>query len=101
MNWSYARDPHLRNLPAMVRQKMAPPDKVFIKNGDGRTFTFLDFWMLAGRMANAMASNGVRAGDRVAVQAEKSPEAIALFLACARLGAVYLPLNTAYTLAEV
>jgi malonyl-CoA/methylmalonyl-CoA synthetase len=101
MNWPYARDPRLCNLPAMLRHKMKSPDKIFIRNSDGRVFTFLDFWMLAGRMANALAANGVRTGDRVAVQAEKSPEAIALFLACARLGAVYLPLNTAYTLAVI
>ena len=52
-------------------------------------------------MANALAAGGARTGDRVAVQVEKSPEALALFLACARIGAVYLPLNTAYTLAEI
>ncbi len=44
---------------------------------------------------------GVRPGDRVAVQVEKSPEALMLYLACLRTGAVYLPLNTAYTLAEL
>jgi malonyl-CoA/methylmalonyl-CoA synthetase len=37
----------------------------------------------------------------VAVQVEKSPEALMLYLACLRAGAVYLPLNTAYTLAEL
>ncbi len=42
-----------------------------------------------------------RPGDRVAVQVEKSPEAIFLYLACLRAGAVFLPLNTAYTLAEL
>ena len=77
------------------------PDKVFIRNSDGRNFTFYDVWRLAGKMANALAAGGVKTGDRVAVQVEKSPEAITLFLACARLGAVYLPLNTAYTWAEV
>jgi len=100
MNWSYA-DPQLRNMPALVRHKMKSPDKIFIRNGDGRNFTFLDIWALAGQMASALAASGVRTGDRVAVQVEKSPEAITLFLACARLGAIYLPLNTAYTLAEV
>jgi malonyl-CoA/methylmalonyl-CoA synthetase len=101
MNWSYADDPQLRNLPALVRHKMKSPDKIFIRNGDGRNFTFLDIWALAGQMSSALAASGVRTGDRVAVQVEKSPEAITLFLACARLGAIYLPLNTAYTLAEV
>jgi malonyl-CoA/methylmalonyl-CoA synthetase len=101
MNWSYAPDPRLRNLPALLRHKMKSPDKNFIKNSDGRVFTFLDFWALAGQMANALAASGVRTGDRVAVQVDKSPEAIALFLACARHGAVFLPLNPAYTLAEI
>ena len=47
------------------------------------------------------ASQGVAPGDRVAVQVEKSPEVIFLYLACLRAGAVYLPLNTGYTLAEL
>lgn len=101
MSWSYADDPQLRNLPALVHRRMTAPDKLFIRNGDGRDFTFFDFWTLAGQMANALAAQGVKTGDRVAIQVDKSPEAIALFLACAKLGAVYLPLNTAYTQAEV
>lgn len=101
MSWSNADDPQLRNLPALVHRRMTAPDKIFIRNGDGRDFTFFDFWTLAGQMANALAAQGVKTGDRVAIQVDKSPEAIALFLACAKLGAVYLPLNTAYTEPEV
>ncbi|MGE0240611.1 MAG: AMP-binding protein, partial [Parvibaculaceae bacterium] len=101
MTWSYADAPQLRNLPALLRHRMKSPDKVFIRNGDGRDFTFFEVWALAGQMANALAAGGVKTGDRVAVQVDKSPEAVTLFLACARLGAVYLPLNTAYTLAEI
>ena len=41
------------------------------------------------------------AGDRVAVQVEKSPAAVLLYLACVRAGAVLLPMNTAYTDDEV
>src|SRR5262249_25958226 len=55
----------------------------------------------SARFANAIVSLGVRTGDRVAVQIDKSPEAILLYLACLRAGAVYLPLNPAYTLAEL
>jgi malonyl-CoA/methylmalonyl-CoA synthetase len=101
MTWSYSADPAVTSLPALVKARMKAPDKVFIRNGDGRTFTFGEIWALAGRMAGALADQGVTAGDRVAVQVEKSPEAITLFLACARLGAIYLPLNTAYTLNEL
>ena len=55
----------------------------------------------SARFAHALRALGVRAGDRVAVQVEKSPEAVLLYLATLRLGAVYLPLNTAYTAAEL
>ena len=46
-------------------------------------------------------ANNVAPGDRVAVQVAKSVEAIALYLATVRAGAVFLPLNTAYTRSEV
>jgi malonyl-CoA/methylmalonyl-CoA synthetase len=80
---------------------MRNPAKVFIRNGDGRILTYGGMWDLAGRLAGALRAHGVGVGDRVAVQVDKSPEAIVLFLACARAGAVFLPLNTAYTLNEV
>jgi malonyl-CoA/methylmalonyl-CoA synthetase len=101
MNWTYTVDPSDTSLPALVRARMRDPAKVFIRNGDGRTFTYGAMWDLAGRLAGALRAHGVGIGDRVAVQVDKSPEAIVLFLACARAGAVFLPLNTAYTLNEV
>ncbi|MEO1265999.1 MAG: AMP-binding protein, partial [Pseudomonadota bacterium] len=52
---------------------------------------------LSARYANALAARGVRPGDRVMVQVEKSVEAVALYLATVRTGAVFNPLNTAYT----
>ncbi len=54
-----------------------------------------------GRMQNRLMELGVKPGDRVIVQVEKSAEAVILYLACLRAGAVYIPLNTAYTPAEV
>lgn len=56
---------------------------------------------LVGHIAAALAQRAVAPGDRVAAQVEKSPEAVALYLACLRLGAVFVPLNTAYTSAEI
>ena len=64
---------------------------------DGRRFTYGDTFALSGRLANALGARGVGAGDRVVAQVEKTPEAVVLYLACLRAGAVYLPLNTAYT----
>jgi malonyl-CoA/methylmalonyl-CoA synthetase len=53
------------------------------------------------RWSAGLAAAGVRKGDRVAVQAEKSIELVLLYLATLRLGAVYLPLNGAYRPSEV
>ena len=55
----------------------------------------------AARLAALLKARGVAVGDRVAVQTAKSPEAVMLYLATLKIGAVFLPLNTAYTPAEV
>ena len=80
-----------------------PADRssLFIETPDGRTYSYASIEAMSGRFARLLASLGVAPGDRVAVQVEKSPEAIALYLACLRAGAVYLPLNTAYRSAEI
>ncbi len=54
-----------------------------------------------GKMQSRLQALGVKPGDRVMVQVDKSAEAIVLYLACLRSGAIYIPLNTAYTAAEV
>jgi malonyl-CoA/methylmalonyl-CoA synthetase len=79
----------------------APGNAPFIRIDGTRTWTYDDAFALSGRIASAMDTLGIRPGDRVAVQVEKSAEALILYLACLRSGAVYLPLNTAYTLAEL
>src|SRR5215216_1227870 len=75
--------------------------KTFLTLKDGRTVCYQAFLGMAARFAHALADVGVAIGDRVAVQARKSPEALALYAACVEMGAVFLPLNTAYTPAEV
>lgn len=82
-------------------RRAARPDLPFILTADGRVWTYGDMLEHSGRIASVLDALGVRPGDRVAVQVEKSPEALMLYLACLRTGAVYLPLNTAYTLAEL
>ena len=72
-----------------------------IENVDGTVYSYGDLFDLAGRLANVLVAQGVKPGDRVAVQVEKSVPALMLYLAALRAGAVYLPLNTAYTLAEL
>jgi malonyl-CoA/methylmalonyl-CoA synthetase len=89
------------NLFTKFRAAAPGDDRIFIKTSDGRAVTYGALFELSGRYANVLTAAGVVFGDRVAVQVEKSPEAIVLYLACLRLGAAFLPLNPAYTLAEL
>ena len=68
---------------------------------DGSEITGKSFHGLIARAANALRAAGVKPGDRVAVQIAKSPEALAVYAATVAIGAIFLPLNTAYTPPEV
>jgi malonyl-CoA/methylmalonyl-CoA synthetase len=91
----------ITNLANLIRARTPGEDAPYIEEPGGRSWSYGEASMLAGRLAAALQAAGVRPGDRVAVKVEKSPEAVVLFQATARIGAVYLPLNTAYTLAEL
>ncbi len=78
-----------------------PGATVFLDVPGGATITYADAGDGSARLANAVGALGVRPGDRVAVQAEKSPAVLLLYLACVRAGAVLLPMNPAYTDDEV
>lgn len=78
------------------------PMKAAVVTTDGRALTYGDLDRLSAQLANLLERNyGITKGDRVAVQLDKSPEIFALNVACARVGAIYLPLNTSYTDREV
>jgi malonyl-CoA/methylmalonyl-CoA synthetase len=66
-----------------------------------QTLNWLEVDAAAAAQAAALRARGVRPGDRVLVQAEKSVGALALYFGCLRAGAVFVPLNTAYTDAEL
>ncbi|MGA0541120.1 malonate--CoA ligase [Neotabrizicola sp. VNH66] len=68
---------------------------------DGRRLSGRAFLTLLAQAAHALRAAGVQPGDRVAVQVAKSPEALAVYGATVAIGAVFLPLNTAYTPAEI
>ena len=73
---------------------------VFVERNEPRlTYAALD--EAVGGYAAALVARGAGPGDRILVQAEKSVEAALLYLACLRAGLVYVPLNTAYTTAEL
>ena len=89
-----------RNLFARVAAN-ANPDAPLLESVDGRRWRYGEAFARAGRLANALVDLGVGAGDRVAVQVAKSPEALILYLATVRAGAVILPLNPDHTPAEL
>ena len=66
----------------------------------GRTYSAEALWREVARTVDALNDLGVRAGDRVLVQCEKSVAVLVTYLACVHHGSVFLPLNTAYTDAE-
>ena len=85
----------------LLRSGAKDPEKTFAELIDGRWYRYQDVDDVSARFANALVDLGVKPGDRVAVQVEKSIEAIMLYLGTIRAGAVFLPLNTAYTAAEI
>jgi malonyl-CoA/methylmalonyl-CoA synthetase len=86
-----------------IFQNRFPADRtrVFLERLDDTTLSYADLADISGRLASVLKELGVKPGDRVAAQVEKSAEALMLYLATLRAGAVYLPLNTAYTAGEI
>ncbi|MFT7593643.1 MAG: malonyl-CoA/methylmalonyl-CoA synthetase [Paracoccaceae bacterium] len=76
-------------------------DDVFARIPGGQTVSFGALFAGAQRMAAALVQSGVQPGDRVAVQVAKTIEAVELYIGTVMAGAVFLPLNTAYTAPEV
>ena len=74
---------------------------VFLKTPQGRQVSYAALHEQSGRLAAALIRRGVRPGDRIAVQVDKSVEAVLLYVACLRLGAVFVPINVANTPNEV
>jgi malonyl-CoA/methylmalonyl-CoA synthetase len=89
------------NLFSRLFDTLDDPNRLAIEMLDGTRISYGDLIARAGQMANVLVARGVKPGDRVAAQTEKSVPALVLYLATVRAGAVYLPLNTAYTLNEL
>jgi malonyl-CoA/methylmalonyl-CoA synthetase len=90
------------NLYALLQSRF-PADRsapcLLLPDGDDVSYGALEDGV--GRLAVLLAAKGVGVGDRVAVQTAKSPQAVMLYLATLQIGAVFLPLNPAYTAAEI
>src|SRR5256884_3576868 len=89
------------NLFSRLFDALDDPSRLAIETMDGQRISYGELISRAGQMANVLVSRGVKPGDRVAAQTEKSVPGLVLYLAAVRAGAVFLPLNTAYTLNEL
>jgi malonyl-CoA/methylmalonyl-CoA synthetase len=89
------------NLFSRLFDGLDNPSSLAIETTDGQHISYGDLIARTGQMANVLVSRSVKPGDRVAAQTEKSVAGLVLYLATVRTGAVYLPLNTAYTLNEL
>jgi malonyl-CoA/methylmalonyl-CoA synthetase len=89
------------NLFSRLFDGLDDPKRLAIETIDGQHISYGDLIARAGQIANVLVDLGVKPGDRVAAQIEKSVTGLVLYLATVRTGAVYLPLNTAYTLNEL
>ena len=89
------------NLFDLIAARAPHPGKLALETQDATALTYGELFERSAQAASALVALGVKPGDRVAVQLEKSTDVIVVALACLRVGAVLLPLNTAYTLAEL
>ncbi|CAN5501359.1 malonyl-CoA synthase [soil metagenome] len=89
------------NLFSRLFDDLDDATRLAIETPEGKHISYGDLIALSGQMANVLIARGVKVGDRVAAQTEKSVAGLVLYLATVRAGAVYLPLNTAYTLNEL
>jgi malonyl-CoA/methylmalonyl-CoA synthetase len=81
-------------------QHAGRPDP-FLHLADGSAVSYDAFLRRTAQFANLITGAGLAPGDRLAAQVAKSPDALAVYAACAQAGIVFLPLNTAYTPGEV
>ncbi|HSD11495.1 MAG TPA: malonyl-CoA synthase [Candidatus Binatia bacterium] len=91
-----------RGLYELFRSRFpADLDAPLLELEDGGAHSYRDLDRTSARYARLFAELGVHKGARVAVQVDKSPQAVFVYMAALRAGAVYLPLNPAYTPAEL
>ena len=90
------------NIYANLRNHFpADLDSIAVETDNGLHYSWRDLERGSAMMANLLAGLNIPQGSRVAVQVEKSVEAMMLYLATLRAGLVFLPLNTAYQSAEI
>jgi len=76
-------------------------DAPFLYLLNGQIITYRKFLLKSAKIANTLTEMGLKPGDCVAIQVEKSPEMLNIYAACAQAGLVFLPLNPSYTVDEL
>jgi crotonobetaine/carnitine-CoA ligase len=82
-------------LHALSRANDTSPDAVFL-DFEGDLFTYGDVWVAAIRLAHSLEGLSVRRGDRVVTVLDNNVDLVRFWFALAHLGAVWVPINTAY-----
>jgi malonyl-CoA/methylmalonyl-CoA synthetase len=93
---SFTRDP-----AGWFEEPPGCANRLFLRTPQGRDLSYAALREQSGRIASALSQCGALPGDRIAVQVDKSPEAVLVYAACLRLGAVFVPINVANTPNEV
>jgi carnitine-CoA ligase len=87
--------PQTTVLEALARRLDADPDGPYL-DFEGVEYSARRMDAESNRLAHALAHLGVEKGDRVATLLENSPAQVVTFFAALKLGAVQVPVNTAY-----
>ncbi len=97
-----AVDAEQHNLFAVITRTAGErPAQPFLRLTNGQVVTFGQMLEHSARVTAWLGDRGLKRGDRIVTQLEKSPAALMLYLGCVRGGFVFIPLNTAYTAPEV
>ena len=88
------------NLFCIFRDRFPKRKTRFIDIPSGKTVFYSDIDPMTARFAGALRTLGLQPGERLMMLVDKSPEAILLYLTALRMGAILVPLNTAYTTRE-
>src|SRR5205809_7504054 len=87
--------PRQRTIPALLELQAQRHAERVLARGESRSLAYADALDRTPRTAGGLVAAGIGAGDRVAVLSENRLEMVELWLACAWLGAVLVPINTA------
>ncbi|MGB6451548.1 MAG: AMP-binding protein, partial [Steroidobacteraceae bacterium] len=92
---------HAGTIPSFLAARVGVQPKRLVLEVEHRKWTYRQLEQASERLATVLAGHGIVHGDRIALIALNSDLSVALFLAAARIGAVFIPLNPAATRADL